>query len=174
MPTVVTTPKSTTANSYASEADGDTYFGERTNSTDWTSATTATKEQAVISGSRLLDICFEWQGSIMESDQAMRWPRSGVTDEDGRYVDPDTIPVQVTRAALETALFLIKSDRVAEPGLLGQGFSEASVGDLEVTVDRSEILPYIPKHVVAMLAAFGTLKPEASRDGSRMVKLRRS
>ena len=64
-----------------------------------------------------------------ESDQALKWPRVGVNDEDGIPFDSDAIPERVKQATYMAALELLKADYLAENYL--QNYSFLSTGTMQ-------------------------------------------
>jgi len=171
--TIVTTPKSASANSFIDVAYADTYFDDSLNATAWTGAVTDDKTRALLQAARLMDDLMIWKGDITDDDQALSWPRYGVWDHEGDTYDEDTYPVILERAQAELAHYLLKSDRIAEPGLLGQGFSEVQAGPVKVKVDKTALLDYFPTHVIAMLSHVGEVNPDAGRNGPSSATLER-
>ena len=174
MPTINATPKSSTANSYMTRARCLEILGDRMNSSAYIDATQTLQEQALIVGTWLLDAGMQWFGDRRTTDQALGFPRTGAVNVDGWPLDYDTIPLLLERALGELVVFLLTSDRFAEPGVLGQGFSQASLGSISVTVDPSQVLPYLPAHVIGMLAPLGVSNDAMARGGARVVKLARA
>lgn len=171
---LITTPKSAEANAYLTLEEATTYLTERRlYASAWVSATDATKTAAIIWATQLLDQLFEFKGHVSDVDQALMWPRAWVFDEEGRSVDPDEVPNFIKWACAEIALAVVKKDRLAEPELLGQGFSEVQAGPVRIVVDPSAVLPIVPHHIFSMLAHYGDLKESVVR-GSRVAKLHRS
>ena len=62
-----------TAESYISVADADTYHSDRGNAL-WT-GTDAVKEEALRQATEYLDATYDWKGSISLTTQALNWPR---------------------------------------------------------------------------------------------------
>lgn len=149
MPTLVATAGSTTANSYATVAEGDTYFDERLNSAAWTGAsvTTDTKERALIMATRRLDQ-ETYAGNKTTTAQALEWPREYVVDKDGEEYDSATIPTFVKEATFEMALRLLNdatTDTFADTGL--EEFRRAKVGEMEVERYAGYRAGRLPEHV---------------------------
>lgn len=104
MPLVLdATPKGTASNSYITAADADTYFLGRMATAAWDAADTATKERALVAATNRLDQ-EEYVGTKTDSTQRLKWPRTGVYDDDGLLVDADTIPRVIAEATCEIAL----------------------------------------------------------------------
>ncbi len=90
------------AQSLASVAYADTYFTSRGNAV-WAAAATESKEAALIRATDYL--CgLDWDGTTVRADQALCWPRSGMTDKDGWAVDINVVPDAVQRACCEMAV----------------------------------------------------------------------
>ena len=172
---LVATPKSATANSYLTEVEATAYMtSERLNTSDWSSASIQSRERALIYATRLLDDSFDWVGYKRTLEQALRWPRSGALDSDSNWLDYDTIPDLIKRATAEVALALLIEDLTAEPGILGQGISEAQIGDLFVKIDPTQRKQLIPQRVINSLTSLGTIKPTAAGSGSFAMKVERT
>lgn len=93
------------ANAYAALATVNAYHTARANAA-WT-GTDAAKEAAIIRATELLDASFAWRGEIATEAQALRFPRSGLTDRDGREIAADALPTQIQKACCELAALLI-------------------------------------------------------------------
>lgn len=123
------------ANSYATRAQADAYNEGRLHAAAWTAATDATKDAALVHATRFLDANVTWQGTRVELEQALAWPREDVT-WDGHDVPSDMLPAPVRDATCELARLLIgadlqadqASDNVASIGL-GQGALEIDFKD---------------------------------------------
>ena len=168
------TPKSPTANAYITLAAANAYLSDRRLYTgEWTAATTAEREAAIIWAASLIDQAFDFYGAVSDIYQALSWPRLGVIDRNGRYVDPDTIPQIVADANAELAYHLAKQDRTALSELVQLGIEDAAVGPIRVTLSGSMSMPIIPETVVMMLSPFGELV--AGQGGAmKTVRLRRT
>lgn len=91
------------ADSYISLADAETYFTNHGPPSGWT-GTDAVKEGALRYAASWLDSTYAWAGVIVDSDQALDWPRSGVYDDEGRLLAADEIPQRLRDAQCEAAL----------------------------------------------------------------------
>lgn len=142
------------SNSYITEDDADVYFAARLYADAWDSATTDTKERAILMACRVIEDQVDWQGLPAIQGQALAWPRVHV-----RGVDPDVIPNQVKNAQCELALYLIGTNPTATPKTAG--FKTLTVDTLKLEIDKADRLPVIPPHVANILAPFGF--PKANR-----------
>lgn len=117
-----------TAESYLSVADADTYHSNRGNST-WT-GTDEVKEQALRKATQYLDATYTWKGTINSTTQSLNWPRDGVTDRDGRDLD-DSVPQLLKDATAELALAALSADLLTIT-TNSDYVKREKVGDLEV------------------------------------------
>lgn len=101
-----------TANSYLSVADADTYHNNVTRSDDWSGATAAVKQNALIVATQYLDIRYQgrWRGYRNSSAQALAWPRCAVEDDDGYLLDSASLPQKLEDACAEMALRVVLGD----------------------------------------------------------------
>lgn len=77
----------TNANSYISVADAQTYLDDR--------AKVVTVTEALLHQAMGELNAQSWKGIIVDTDQELSWPRSGVYDCDGRYVDVESVPGEI-------------------------------------------------------------------------------
>lgn len=179
---LVTTPKATNADSYASVAEADDYLAnKRLNTTAWASLTTAVKEAALRQATEWLDANFRWFGVVRTEDQSLRWPRSGVVGEDGYFFDYDTYPQELVRATINLAYEFTQDNRWLSSAdgsaLFDQGFTEVQVGPIRAKLrekrnDPANVKPVVPEYIVTMLRELGTRAP-GTRDSST-TKIRRT
>lgn len=154
-------PGDPSANSYISIAEADDYFYGVLNSSAWpkydgyidNEETLLKKEASLRESTRVLDSLFRWYGSVSSSNQALRWPRTGTIDSDGRSIPNDIIPKQIKDGTCELALFLLQGGglTVSESNLtrlkvgpIGLDFSE----DVGTTVG-------VPDYIIKSLVNFG-------------------
>lgn len=154
MPTLNPTPGHQSANSYASIADGDTYFDERVQASNWLGESNEdVKAQALIMATRRLDV-FSYKGIKSSSSQALKWPRDGVEDDDGELYPADTIPTFLKHATLELALDILNKNAESEDPFAGDGldrFDSAKVGPLEVEINHSASAAPVPDVVLDLI-----------------------
>jgi len=100
-----------TAESYLSVEDADTYWSNRNDSV-WSAAATPAKEAALRKATQFLDATFIWIGALHDTAQALNWPRSGAYDPEDRQLD-NSVPVMVENATAELALEAISSALVS-------------------------------------------------------------
>lgn len=95
---------SSTAESYVSVAEADTYNANVKRSASWAKAGTDQKEQALRVATQYLETAFggSWSGLRNSGTQSLSWPRFGVFS-DGVRLDSATIPQNLRRATVEIA-----------------------------------------------------------------------
>ena len=93
------------ANSYATEAAGDTYFTDRFNfaAGTWNTKGAEEKQSALIKSTQYLDASYRWKGVIVNTAQSLDWPRADVQDDEGRAVLSTEIPKLLQEAIFELA-----------------------------------------------------------------------
>ncbi len=156
---VETGSASTTANSYASVANGNTYHASHLYASVWTQKPDATKEKALMWATRLLDEQIAWTGHKLEDTQALQWPRNGVIDRGDFLIDSDEIPQPVKDAVSELARYLLTSDRTAESDTIG--FSKIKAGSVEIEIDKADresLKQIIPRHILEMVWPLGVAR----------------
>ncbi len=142
-----------TANSYATVAQGDSYHDGHVYKTSWTGSGTTAKEAALVHATRLLDENFEWTGFKASQTNALQWPRSSTRDRGGFSIASNTMPGDLVNATAELARLLIDADRTAEDDT--KGFSKIKVGPVELEMDKADRKGVITPTVARMLAPFG-------------------
>jgi hypothetical protein len=93
-----------TADSFISVADADTYFAARNDPAAWDAASTEAKEAALRYASAWLCTRYEWRGEISVAEQSLAWPRINVEDLEGRLLAHDELPQRILDATCEAAL----------------------------------------------------------------------
>ena len=143
------------ANSYATEAEGTTFFSERPSAfiAEWSNATSLNREAALIWATRLIDEQVQWFGAKATQAQALRWPRYGVLDRDGYQYNSNVVPPFLKSATCEQALALLREDRTADALY---GFSQIDVGPIGLAIDKLNYQPVLSDAVRAILAPYGT------------------
>ena len=129
------------ANSYLSEADADTYWTDHGAPTTWTGATTAVKETALIMATQYLDAKYNrrWRGTKASNTQRLSWPRDGITDFDEFAVPSDSLPRALTDATAEAAHRNITETDGLLPDVASAGIERerVKVGSLEEDITYS-------------------------------------
>lgn len=144
-----------TAESYVSVADAGTRHTNLGN-TAWT-GTDAVKEAALRRATQFMLQRYRgrWQGTRINSTQALDWPRSWVV-VDGYAVDADIVPVDVANACADLALKALSETLNAD---LERGVVRDKVGPLETEYDayspQAKRYPAIDQALAPYLAGGG-------------------
>lgn len=135
---LVATVGGATSNTYVTRDEANTYFGDRIDGDDWTSAANDTKDRALLTAAKRIDL-EKYEGEKTDTDQALQWPRLYVFDE---VVDPDEelpsdeIPEKVKRAQMELAFAYITGS-VAPTPTGADEFKRITIGRFTVEPNQS-------------------------------------
>lgn len=155
------------ADSYTTVAEADTYHDNHLYATDWTGATTANQEKALKMATRILDEKIDWSGSKSTSSQALAWGRTGVED-DGYSVSSSIIPNPIKNATSEFARHLLGSDLTVDAQ--GKGLDSLAVGSITLSFDKTDTAGVIPSIVQEMLRGWGTIHARAKFGTATVVR----
>lgn len=142
------------AESYASVATADSYWGARTHTafyTAWNAAATATKEGALREATAYLDATWgpAYRGTRKGRVQGRLWPRSEAMDDAG-YPLPD-LPQEIIDATCELAGRAV-SARLADDHDRGGAIKRERVGPIEVEYFDGAMAGTTYGHVAGLLA----------------------
>ena len=148
-PTIDATVEGASANSYLTQSTAQTYLDGRLDVPEWTDASSADKDRALIMATGRLDI-EEFFGNPTSFTQRLQWPRGSVPDPWGSFYASDTIPRPVEEATAELALAYLKTGAsLDDTGL--EGFVNVKVGPLDVTPKigrKGDVLPSIVRRIL--------------------------
>jgi hypothetical protein len=132
------TPKHVAANSYCDDTFAQAYFESRTPNVAWTS-NSSLQENALITATNRLEQ-ERYKGARTTTTQALKVPRTGLTDDDGQAVNPDVVPIEFMRAECELAYAILAagtSDITAGTGL--EAFKALAVGPIRLDMRDPEV-----------------------------------
>lgn len=156
------------ANSYATVAEADDYYAVDPNfNATWTAYTDVEKEQRLAWSARVLDQKCRYDGSPVSATQAMRWPRTGVTDKDCRVVSSTSIPEQLKEAVLEHLKYAINNDPTTG-GDIDQ-ISQVVVDVIEITYQEGTSQTTVPNLINHILTGIGAYQI-GSRGAGKIIK----
>ena len=133
------------SNSFLTVEEADTYFETRLYSDKWiqspTDAQLTEKETALISASRFLSSYFQYVGTKTWQYQILAFPRIGLYDYDGWWLDYYTIPEKVKEAAAEFAIYQLESELgpAGAPSPLDSGLTEIKVSSIALKFSRDAL-----------------------------------
>lgn len=108
-PLLVATAGDPTANTYATRARAVAILAAVLGTAAWDDAENGDedRDRALLTATALLDER-EWAGCATATTQALKFPRRGLVDADGRALASDTIPAWLERATVLLALALLR------------------------------------------------------------------
>ena len=162
---LIATAGAITANTYVTLGDSNALQEAHPYGAAWVDGDDDAKKQCLVWATQLLDDNMDWSGYVTSLTQALRWPRSGVMDRDGRnYFDVNTIPAFLKRATAEFARYLLAEDRTEERGF---GITSVDADTVSIVFDKHDVQPVLPPSVLSMIAFCG----RANGPGSMTVPL---
>ena len=140
------------ADSFVELVDADAYHALFGND-DWASASTADKESAIIRSTFYLTNGFSWEGDkINGRDQALSFPRSGLTDSEGYDVASDSVPKEIMDATYELAIRELLSPGSLNPDVTpAEGVKREKIGEIEIEYVNSRTDIEASKPVVSIV-----------------------
>ena len=129
------TPGDPNANSYATVAEYDAYWGARPFNTAALALTVPQKEAALEQATMVEDAAFIWTGTIATDTQALGWPRLNMLDRFGRPVDQTIIPQALKNSVCQLAGDLAAGNRLADVDAQKQGIKSIKAGSVSLDFD---------------------------------------
>jgi hypothetical protein len=159
------------ANTYASEADADTFFAGHLYPDFWVAPVNQTRRTAALAmATAIIDAEWQFHGARAVEGQALQWPRAECPDRDGEAgasVASDLVPAAVMNATCQLALKLLQTDRTTDPA--GEGIFSEWTEFTGKKYDASTRRPVLPPWVQSYLLKYGV----PIRRAPSMVKLTR-
>lgn len=151
--------------SYATLAEANTYATERAWSA-WSSASDSVKEAALKDAASYIDLTYAWNGSITSTSQAMSWPRTGVTDKEGRTLDSAIVPERVKQAQIELANIAVSNAGQVIQNQSERSISRVQAGSVSVSFDGDAVVREEDrfKSIDRLLAGLYTHRDDADDD----------
>jgi len=152
--TVETGSADSDANSYTTVEFADDYIAANAfASADWLSRTEDAKQKLLVRASKYLDRNVRWNGTRVDGESGLRWPRSGVYDADGFEIPDDMIPIVLQEAVCELASYLMNDDWTAPQG--ARGIRELKVDVIDIKFDSDMVRGTLPDFIIQMLSDLG-------------------
>lgn len=111
-------------------ADSDTYLAAKIGS-NWSTATTLQKQQALVSAARFMDRAVNWSGEKTVAAQPREWPRDGANCG-GESVTDGTTPDPIAFGQFEMADQLFLDSTVQDGTGTGSNVKKVKAGSAEV------------------------------------------
>ena len=102
------------ANSLVSVEYADEYFADRANM-EWPKLSVIQKQAALLAGTSYATTQYDYRGSRLVANQALPFPRTGVTDPSG--VTPQGVPTCVLHVVCELALRASRGPLIQDPSI---------------------------------------------------------
>lgn len=149
------------ATSYVAVAAALSYFEDRLHAEAFQDAGPGKQEDALVMATRRLEQ-LGYLGRRSTSTQRLAWPRAGIRNSEGCWLDSTTIPEQLTAATCELALALLQADpdeEFAGDGL--GGVTSLSLGPLSFsrqeggTADK-DLPKRVKQNLAGLVSAMGS------------------
>ncbi len=131
---IIATVGGTTSNSYVTTTEAAAYFATRIGGEAWDDIDDV--EAALITATTEIDR-LRFYGSKTDASQALKFPRTGIVDDEGTPYDDDIIPTPVKHATCELALYLAQNPETLDSGGDLSEFKSLTIGNNEVAIQPS-------------------------------------
>lgn len=130
------------ANSFMTRARADALAADMLYIAGWTAASSAQKDQALVSATQQITAVTCWTGGVATGTQALPWPRTGMVNRNGAAIANDVIPLELEMATLAAANLLLTSGAniPGENEAAVQGLDRVKAGPIEVAF-KDDIMP---------------------------------
>ena len=152
--TLVTTIGGIDSNSYGTLDEMNLYFTGRSDAVEFLSATEQEQIARLIQATVINDLLLHAYGNRTSEEQALEFPRTGLVDSHNRKYLNTEIPAKIKYAQFEQALYLFTSS-IKLPSILTQGFSQAKLDTMSITVDKQFIPNKLDTDALDFLREFG-------------------
>jgi hypothetical protein len=158
------TPSGVSANSWATAAEADDYFGGRRDASPWTNLASASEKEIVLADATLDLESLDYESFPAVVNQRLKVPRALLYDTDDRPLTTNPIPEVFKRALFEHALFKLNQGRdTAQPTGLEQFASIAVPGAISITLREGTSAPVFASRALALLAPYLVSVPGQTR-----------
>ena len=177
---------STSANSYCTVVESNSYHESRYHTSDWLDGSITTvpmKNATLVWATSLIDQLFKWDGTKVDQKQALACPRYGVMDIENWLVDMTVKPIWIANATAEYAYRLLQEDLLnsansdlTESGSTDlAGFKQITVGPitLKSSIGESGASSSNSAVHVIPLSVYSILKPYGNIYSNQLRRLRR-
>jgi len=148
-------------NSYVTNADAITYHEDSIHGTGWVGEAEDNQNKALNTAYRMIERQ-DYKGDRTTPGQTQKWPRSGLTDEEGVAVPSGSVPQFVIDAQCEIALALIEGSTI-QTGDAGSNIKELDADGTSITYFRPEAGSRFPLIVDELLGFY--LEGSGALDG---------
>lgn len=157
------------ANSYVDVDTANDYISTNSYaSPNWDALSDDEKEKALSRATRYIDNIVDWNGTRVDQDSGLRWPRAGAYDQDGFEIPDDVIPQILMDAVCEFASLVITEDWTGTQGT--RGFRQIEVDVINLKMDDSYVRPSLPSYIIDMLASLGAVNRGTRPSFKRIIR----
>ena len=111
----------------------------------WAAAVDTRRETAIRQATRLFEALVRWRGAPATADQALAWPRAGLTSPTtGADVAHDSIPIEIVNATAAFADALLVDDT---SGPAESQPARIKAGSIALTFEDRAVGEAIPRHI---------------------------
>ena len=132
---------------YASVAQVAAWAAASLGASGWAAAVDTRRETAIRQATRLLETLVRWAGEPATADQALAWPRAGLTRR-GATVAHDTIPPEIVDATAAFADALLTTDT---SGPAESQPARIKAGSIALTFEDRPAGEAVPRHIKDLL-----------------------
>jgi hypothetical protein len=143
-------------NSYVSLEEADNILQENIHAASWFDLSDGDRERLLVYATKFLDDRTRWNGSKTVETSPLRWPRSDITDRDGRTVGDNEIPEQLKRTVAYIARYNVDQDRTTERSQ--DALDSLTVDVIELDFKDGYKLPAVPSSLHYMLEGLGSIR----------------
>lgn len=165
-PTLDSTAKGASANSYATRAGCQTYMDGRMDADEWQTGGATLQDRSLIMATSRLEQ-EQYAGSKTTTTQRLKWPRFSTYNDNGDSYDVDVVPRPILEATYELALALLKApELIANTGL--ESFKNVGIGSgaVDVTPRESFKAGTLPQAVKDILSTGSVWTSKSGVSGS--------
>lgn len=143
-----------TADSYISLADTESYMSILPDTTAWDALSDPDKEDYIKWATRTLDAKSTYNGTKVYETASLRWPRSGVKDKDGYLVADDIVPLPISDSTAELVrMLLTQADLTSENSV---DYLKKVVADVvEVEYQNNTSQSKVTEYINAIMSPLG-------------------
>lgn len=150
-------------NSYITNEDCDTYHEDSHHGATWRDETDENvQNMALLTAYRMLERQ-DFKGDRTTPGQAQKWPRTGLTDEEGVAIASDAVPQFIIDAQCELALALMNNAAVQTNNDASSNIKKLEADTAKITYFRPESGPRFPTIIDELIGFY--LEGSASLDG---------
>lgn len=142
-----TTVGGSATNSYLTLVEFNEYLTNHVSGAAALAMTDGQKEAALITGTRLIDVMFLWNGAAASETQRRAFPRTGLLTRNGFALPSDIHPIELKEATAELSRLLLLSDTTAPSSVSVQGLTQVTAGPVTLKFKDLIELKIIPESV---------------------------